>query len=82
MSSAENTHPIEWRDAPENPGDQSAHLNGEIVGEVFPSGLRPGKWSAWFRRNVSALDYPGAFPTASAARSFVEKSVKEAGHGE
>ena len=80
MSSAETTHPIEWRD--DGAGEHSAIMNGEVVGQIWKSGIFPGMWSAWDRGSLPNSDHLGRFPTASAARSFVEKSVKEAGHGE
>ncbi|KQP53077.1 hypothetical protein [Methylobacterium sp. Leaf106] len=77
MSSAETAHPIEWRD--DGAGGETAVQNGEAIGSVRTSAILEEKWVADMFRRDAQLAY---FPTASAARSFVEKSVKEAGHGE
>lgn len=80
MSSAETMHPIEWRDDRDNL--QAAYIGEEQVGLIWRTVT--GIWGAMIvRKNgvgLPADDFD--FPTASAARSFVEKSVKEAGHGE
>lgn len=79
MSSAETTHPIEWRD--DGAGGATAHVNGWMKGRYWASPFKTGEWIvAVFSRDGRLLH--GDAPTASAARSFVEKSVKEAGHGE
>lgn len=73
MSSAETTIPIEWRD--DGAGGESASVDGKTVATVEAYDL------GWI---VFLKDKPDwrFFLRASAARSFVEKSVKEAGHGE
>lgn len=80
MSSAETTHPIEWRD--DGAGGARAYVGDEVVGSISaPS--HPFPWTAEMKRPASDADRyrrVRRFPTASAARSFVEKSVKEAGH--
>lgn len=77
MSSAETTHPIEWRD---EDGGTAAYRHGEIVGVVWPSVSRKGAWNfAVFARPQKWEN--GKRDGSVAARSYVEQFVltQEAG---
>ena len=79
MSSAETNQPIEWRD--DGFGGQTAWLAVDVVGAIWPAvGDTPA--GAWFADTTPPHCLPPKFFTKDAARSFVEKSVKEAGHEE
>jgi hypothetical protein len=72
MSSAETTHAVEWRD--DGNGGETALVNGKTVATIEAYDL------GWIVLLKDKSDWR-FFLRASAARSFVEKSVKEAGHG-
>lgn len=77
MPPEETSSFADWRDYVS--GGERLYVDGVPVAYVFESHDHAGEWAACWAK----LDLPlRRFPTASAARSFVEKSVKEAGHGE
>ncbi|TXN33944.1 hypothetical protein [Methylobacterium sp. WL19] len=78
MPPANTTQPLDWR--PDGEGGETAWKGDEVVGGASYD----DRTELWLGSvlDVHSKFHSEYFPTASAARSFVERFVMEAGHGE